>query len=164
MTDILDIAKTGLELEARATAGPMVAVITWVCPAKGIPIAFCNSDKHEDRPAMGGRTHDEAVANAEFFAHAGTHHHQLCELAIAAANLLARIHRDGGDYLGEHGWRKAFEDADTAWAGLMTRIDELESLIVQVTNDRDELRKALKAAALCEPGWLERAKEMTGVK
>jgi hypothetical protein len=31
-------------------------------------------------------------------------------------NLLCRIHRDGGHYIAEHGWRKAIDDADAICA------------------------------------------------
>jgi hypothetical protein len=34
------------------------------------------------------------------------------------ANILCRIHRDGGHYIAEHGWRKAINDADLKVAHL----------------------------------------------
>lgn len=36
-------------------------------------------------------------------------------------DLLARIHRDGGHYVSEHGWDKAYEDADAKVAELNAR-------------------------------------------
>lgn len=37
---------------------------------------------------------------------------------VMLTNLLARIHRDGGQYVKQHGMDKAFADADTIVAGL----------------------------------------------
>jgi hypothetical protein len=43
-------------------------------------------------------------------------------------NLLARIHRDGGHYVDEHGWRKAIDDADTKVINLFAIEAEVERL------------------------------------
>lgn len=37
---------------------------------------------------------------------------RVAELEQRLGNLLARIHRDGGHYITEHGWAKAEADAD----------------------------------------------------
>jgi len=39
------------------------------------------------------------------------------------ANILCRIHRDGGHYVAEHGWRKAIDDADLKVAQLNAAFD-----------------------------------------
>lgn len=39
------------------------------------------------------------------------------------ANILCRIHRDGGHYIAEHGWRKAIDDADLKVAHLNATFD-----------------------------------------
>ena len=38
-------------------------------------------------------------------------------------NLLCRIHRDGGQYIQEHGWRKAIDDADAICEKMNARED-----------------------------------------
>ena len=45
-------------------------------------------------------------------------------------NLLARIHRDGGHYISEHGWDKACADAD----------EKLVSGIVTISQENDSLK------------------------
>lgn len=47
------------------------------------------------------------------------------ELQRHVGNLLARIHRDGGQYQHEHGIEKAVADADKIVADLFSHIDEL---------------------------------------
>ena len=37
---------------------------------------------------------------------------RVADLERRLGNLLARIHRDGGHYISEHGWAKAEADAD----------------------------------------------------
>jgi len=39
------------------------------------------------------------------------------------ANILCRVHRDGGHYIVEHGWRKAIDDADLKVAHLNAASD-----------------------------------------
>ena len=39
------------------------------------------------------------------------------------ANILCRVHRDGGHYIAEHGWRKAIDDADLKVADLNAASD-----------------------------------------
>lgn len=56
-------------------------------------------------------------------------------------DLLARIHRDGGDYTEEHGVAKSCADAHIAWAALMSERDALSSQV-------RELKEALVEAAL----------------
>ena len=43
------------------------------------------------------------------------------------ANLLCRIHRDGGHYIAEHGWRKAIDDADLKVANMNAESDNLSA-------------------------------------
>ncbi len=46
------------------------------------------------------------------------------ELEQRLGNLLARIHRDGGDYVACHGWEKAEADADAKIIKWIARDDE----------------------------------------
>lgn len=43
----------------------------------------------------------------------------VCLYKIPLMDLLARIHRDGGQYVGEHGLRKAVADADKILANAL---------------------------------------------
>lgn len=52
---------------------------------------------------------------------------ELAESQQAHGNLLALIHRDGGQYLAEHGWKKAQEDAVQAWASLQRELEEAKA-------------------------------------
>ena len=72
------------------------------------------------------------------------------ELRQTLANILCRIHRDGGHYIAEHGWRKAIQDADlkvaqmnadadtrpqsAAWVGLTD--EEIDSVFDGVTEEK----------------------------
>ncbi len=44
-------------------------------------------------------------------------------------NLLARIHRDGGHYVEEHGLEKAVEDAHQVWADLRIESEKADALV-----------------------------------
>lgn len=46
-------------------------------------------------------------------------------------NLLARIHRDGGHYIAEHGLGQALRSADIKVAKLHATIDEIERIIYE---------------------------------
>jgi len=58
-------------------------------------------------------------------------------------NLLARIHRDGGHYLGEHGIEKACADADEKVAWLHVHDDEREADRVRARNEGIEMAACL---------------------
>ncbi len=62
-------------------------------------------------------------------------------------DLLARIHRDGGQYTAENGVEKACEDAEEQVAAWLDTISEVDSLIKQA---RIAEREA--CAAVCENG------------
>ena len=50
------------------------------------------------------------------------------EALRAAGNLLAVIHRDGGHYIQEHGWKKAGEDAEAEVLRLRSERESAETL------------------------------------
>ena len=52
-------------------------------------------------------------------------------------NLLAVIHRDGGQYAGEHGTHKASEDAEAIVVALRQRVEEMERFTRQVSKSMD---------------------------
>jgi len=64
-------------------------------------------------------------------------------------NLLARVHRDGGHYVSEHGVEKACEDADEIVAGLFGEKSEREAL-------RDAVREHRAAEAAYDDAERER--------
>jgi len=64
-----------------------------------------------------------------------------------AANVLARIHRDGGHHTAEVGWRQSCLDAEQMWISLRAELDEwrvgvnaLHSRIKKLEAERDALR------------------------
>lgn len=59
-------------------------------------------------------------------------------------NILAVIHRDGGHYQGEHGGKKATDDAISAWANLMTDIDAAHATIAAQSARIATLEEALR--------------------
>jgi hypothetical protein len=77
--------------------------------------------------------HERFVAS-ENLRHAGTERETKALIAYNKArdqrnNLLARIHRDGGHYVEEHGVDKACRDADLQVAEAYGRIGDLENLL-----------------------------------
>lgn len=75
-----------------------------------------------------------------------------CNLAAhthnTLANLLARIHRDGGHYMTQHGAEKAAEDAD--------------QIVAELFADRDRLAEALAVEQRIARGWQETAEKFRG--
>lgn len=64
-------------------------------------------------------------------------------------NLLCRIHRDGGDYIEEHGWEKAEADADLIVSQLnmehdtqQKKVDALESEVRSMNEAHDVAQRA----------------------
>jgi hypothetical protein len=53
--------------------------------------------------------------------------HDVQALQADLGNLLARIHRDGGQYLGEHGLKKAVADADVKIASVYGEVQALQA-------------------------------------
>lgn len=67
-------------------------------------------------------------------------------------DMLAIIHRDGGHYLAEHGWKKAVEDVIARYYALITRAEKAEA-------ELDRLRKRIEDAPTmtlekCEDSYL----------
>ena len=60
-------------------------------------------------------------------------------------DLLARIHRDGGQYAAEHGVEKACEDAESQVAAWLDTISEVDALIEQA-----RIAKSEACARICE--------------
>ena len=63
-------------------------------------------------------------------------------------NLLARIHRDGGHYVAEHGLEKALEDADSQVVRWLAMQDELAAAPVAIMDTRNAL-------GLCAPSEVD---------
>jgi len=59
------------------------------------------------------------------------------DLRHKISNLLARAHRDGGHYEGEHGTDKACEDADKVIAEAYGKVDELTAKLADAERERD---------------------------
>ncbi len=60
-------------------------------------------------------------------------------------DLLARIHRDGGQYTSDHGVEKACEDAESQVAAWLDTISEVDELIEQA-----RIAKSEACARICE--------------
>ena len=60
-------------------------------------------------------------------------------------DLLARIHRDGGQYTAEHGVEKACEDAEEQVAAWLDTINSVDALIEQA-----RISKSEACARICE--------------
>ena len=60
-------------------------------------------------------------------------------------NLLARIHRDGGQYVEQHGLDKALEDAEATVAMWSAAKNEAETNALKAAQEADELRAELAA-------------------
>jgi hypothetical protein len=77
---------------------------------------------------------DESLSWEERYRKLEAHHEEETKFLIRHANkteqtlgnLLARIHRDGGHYIEEHGMDKAVTDADAKIVRWLSRDDECE--------------------------------------
>jgi hypothetical protein len=74
-------------------------------------------------------------------------------------DLLARIHRDGGQYVAKHGWAKALADADKMIAALFADSDMLSRgfVMVPVVPTADMVKRGVDGAWAASEGAIEPA-------
>lgn len=70
-------------------------------------------------------------------------------------NLLARIHRDGGHYEGEHGTSKAVEDADLIISEMLVRAEAAEARLAEAMRVIEPFAKAGELFPNVSPGEIE---------
>jgi hypothetical protein len=63
---------------------------------------------------------------------------EVAQLQQQAGNVLARIHRDGGHYIAEHGWEKACKDADDIVCNMLQHTDYNTALVAENTQLRED--------------------------
>lgn len=100
------------------------------------------------------------VAFAAWCAATSLHSSRIAELEQRLGNLIARIHRDGGHYIQEHGWTKAEADADAqvvAWLAATDRIAELEEALRELLEAESAPYPSFEAASIeSQAAWSER--------
>ena len=132
------------------TRGQWIAVGAWVEHPDDDVADICSCDPATINQGHLGRGYSEICANARLIAAAPAMRAEIKRLKRERRHiydLLARIHRDGGQYTAEHGVEKSCDDAE---AQVVTWLDLLNSVDALIKQARIAEREA--CAVVCENG------------
>lgn len=116
------------------TPGPWIAVGAWVEHPDDDVADICSCDPATINQGHLGRGYSEICANARLIAAAPAMRAEIERLKRERRHiydLLARIHRDGGQYTAEYGVEKSCDDAESQVAAWLDTINSVDALIEQ---------------------------------
>lgn len=116
------------------TPGPWIAVGAWVEHPDDDVADICSCDPATINQGHLGRGYSEICANARLIAAAPAMRAEIKRLKRERRHiydLLARIHRDGGQYTAEYGVEKSCDDAESQVAAWLDTINSVDALIEQ---------------------------------